>query len=94
MFTHILRHPSTSYVILYCPDILQDPKTYTWNKSLRIMVSSVLLLKLCIVRTLTAPRGTLYCNTYLLLVYSFLPAMYIQPQANPASFSKSYVTCM
>ena len=58
------------------------------------MVSSVLLLKLCIVWTLTAPRGTSYCDIYLLLVYSFLPAMYIQPQANPPRFSKSYVVCM
>jgi len=50
------------------------------------------LLKLCIVWTLIAPRDTWYCNIYLLLVYSFLPAMYIQPQANPPSFSKSYVS--
>jgi len=58
------------------------------------MVKNVLLLKLCIVWTLTAPRGTSYCNMYLLLVYSFHPATYIQPQANPPRFSKSYVVCM
>jgi len=58
------------------------------------MVKNVLLLKLCIVWTLTAPRGTSYCNIYLLLVYSFHPAMYIQPQANPPRFSKNYVVCI
>ena len=58
------------------------------------MIKNVSLLKLCIVWTLTAPRGTSYCNIYLLLVHSSHPAMYIQPQANPPRFSKSYVVRM